>query len=67
MLTECLYGEGSECLATNLPLLLGKNKVALIRGHGVFAVGDTLKEACSRITMMENQCRLLIFKKLLQK
>lgn len=67
VLTECPYGEGSLCIAEHFPKLLGKNKVALIRGHGAFSVGKDLEQATARISMMENQCRLLFFRKLLVK
>jgi L-fuculose-phosphate aldolase len=67
VLTDCPYGEGSACIAEHFPQTLGKHKLAMIRGHGAFAVGDSLREATSRISMMENQCRLLFFRQLLKK
>ena len=41
--------------------------VGLVRGHGAFAVGETLFQCVGRLTMMENQCRLLYMRKLLEK
>lgn len=67
VLTDCPYGEGSACIADHFPKILGRHKVAMIRGHGAFSVGKDLMEAASRISMMENQCRLLFFRKLLEK
>ena len=67
VLTDCPYGEGSACIAVQFPKLLGQHKVAMIRGHGAFSVGNSLREAASRISMMENQCRLLFFRRLLDK
>ena len=67
VLTDCPYGEGSACIAEQFPALLGKHKVAMIRGHGAFSVGRDLREATARISMMENQCRLLFFRRLLEK
>ena len=67
VLTDCPYGEGSVCIAEQFPALLGKHSVAMIRGHGAFSVGKDLREATARISMMENQCRLLFFRRLLEK
>lgn len=67
VLTDCPYGEGSSCIADHFPKLLGKHKVAMIRGHGAFSVGNSLREAASRISMMENQCRLLFLRRQLEK
>ena len=67
VLTDCPYGEGSVCIAQNFPELLGKHSVAMIRGHGAFSVGKDLREAAARVSMMENQCRLLFFRRLLEK
>lgn len=67
VLTDCPYGEGSLCIAEHFPEILGNHKVAMIRGHGAFSVGSDLREAAARISMMENQCRLLFFRRLLEK
>ncbi|OGR82227.1 MAG: hypothetical protein A2901_09515 [Elusimicrobia bacterium RIFCSPLOWO2_01_FULL_54_10] len=67
VLTDCPYGEGSACIAEQFPKLLGDHKVAMIRGHGAFAVGKDLREAAGRISMMENQCRLLFLRRQLEK
>ncbi len=66
VLTDCPYGEGSACVAKHFPELLGKHTVALIRGHGAFSVGTTLEQATARLSMMENQCRLIYMRKLLE-
>lgn len=66
VLIDCPYGEGSVCIAEQFPEILCKNHVAMIRGHGAFSVGKDLCEAASRISMMENQCRLLFFRRLLE-
>jgi L-fuculose-phosphate aldolase len=67
VLKDCPYGEGTACVAAHFPGLLGKHKVALIRGHGAFAVGDSLAQCVARLTMMENQCRLVFFRRLLDR
>jgi L-fuculose-phosphate aldolase len=55
VLKDCPYGEGTSCVAAHFPALLGSRKVALIRGHGAFAVGDSIAQAAARLTMMENR------------
>jgi L-fuculose-phosphate aldolase len=67
VLAECPYGEGSACIAEHFPKILASHHVAMIRGHGAFSVGKDLREATARISMMENQCRLLFFRGLLEK
>lgn len=67
VLIDCPYGEGSACIAEHFPKTLGRHHVAMIRGHGAFAVGQDLRQATSRISMMENQCRLLYMRRLLTK
>lgn len=67
VLTDCAYGEGSQRVAAQFPKLLSGHKVALIRGHGAFSVGKNLEEATARISMMENQCRLIFLRRLLER
>jgi L-fuculose-phosphate aldolase len=67
VLKDCPYGEGTTCVAAHFPQVLGDHKVALIRGHGAFAVGDSLAQCVARLTMMENQCRLVYFRRLLER
>lgn len=65
VLTDCPYGEGSLCIADHFPKLFGKHSVAMIRGHGAFSTGMDVRQATARISMLENQCRLLFFRRLL--
>lgn len=67
VLKDCPYGEGTTCVAAHFPETLGQRTVALIRGHGAFAVGDSLAQCVGRLTMMENQCRLIFFRRLLER
>lgn len=67
VLKDCPYGEGTTCVAAHFPQVLGSHKVALIRGHGAFAVGDSIAQCAARMTMMENQCRLVYFRRMLEK
>jgi L-fuculose-phosphate aldolase len=65
VLTECGHEEGSACAAAKLPARMGGMPVGMIRGHGAFAVGANLYECVARLTMMENQCRLLFLRRTL--
>jgi len=67
VLKDCPYAEGSACVASGFPRTLDSHKVALVRGHGAFAVGDSLAQCAARLTMMENQCRLVFFRRLLER
>ncbi len=67
VLTECPYGEGATCVVDTFPKLFATHSVAMIRGHGAFSVGKDVRQATSRLSMMENQCRLLFFRRLLEK
>ncbi len=67
VLTDCPYGEGATCVVESFPKLFLTHPVALIRGHGAFSVGKDVRQATARISMVENECRLLFFRKLLEK
>jgi L-fuculose-phosphate aldolase len=52
---------GSEETARLLPSFLqGGNVVAVIKGHGSFAVGKTLEEAYKYTSALENSCKILV-------
>jgi L-fuculose-phosphate aldolase len=40
-------------------------KIALARGHGAFAAGKTLEEACLVTSAAEHSCRILVYRELL--
>lgn len=48
---------GSRELANALRDALRGQKIAVVRGHGSFAVGETLAEACERTRQLEEACR----------
>jgi L-fuculose-phosphate aldolase len=58
---------GSEELAENTARALLKNKVVIVKGHGVFAVGDTLKECYIYVSALEFHSKELILKSILEK
>jgi L-fuculose-phosphate aldolase len=53
------FEEGSAVVARRLPALLRRWPVAVVRGHGAFAVGKDLDQCIARLTMAEDQCRYL--------
>jgi L-fuculose-phosphate aldolase len=51
---------GSEELVRLLPSFLGReNVVAVVKGHGSFAVGKDLEEAYKFTSVLENSCRVV--------
>lgn len=67
VLIDTQYRESSPLVAKKLPLYFRKHVVAMVRGHGAFAVGKNIQEAAVRISMMENQCRIIYLRQLLEK
>ena len=51
---------GSRELADALREALRGGKIAIVRGHGSFAVGDTLAEACEWTRRLEELCRTIL-------
>jgi L-fuculose-phosphate aldolase len=56
---------GSDEVAEKLPPLLMNYKVAMVRGHGSFAVGQMLEEAFQRTSSLEASCKALFLHRLL--
>ena len=54
-------GIGSEESVRLLPSFIGKeNRVAMLKGHGSFALGDSLEEAYKYTSSLENSCKIII-------
>ncbi|MBE3110450.1 MAG: class II aldolase/adducin family protein [Acidobacteria bacterium] len=53
---------GSQALANAMRDALRQSGIALVRGHGSFAVGETLAEACEWTRLLEETCRALLSK-----
>ncbi|MFH1386797.1 MAG: class II aldolase/adducin family protein [bacterium] len=52
---------GSEEVARLLPTFLQPpNVVAVVKGHGAFAIGENLEEAYKYASSLENSCKVLI-------
>jgi L-fuculose-phosphate aldolase len=58
---------GSDELAVNVAEGLTMNKIVIVKDHGVFAVGDTLKECYVYISGLEFYAKALMLKKLFVK
>ncbi len=56
---------GSDEVAEKLPPVLADYKVALLRGHGSFAVGQMLEEAFQWTSSLEATCRVILFARML--
>lgn len=57
---------GSPEVARKLPGLLKKNPIAMVRGHGSFAVGENLEEAYHRSSVFGYICKILLYHRLLK-
>lgn len=54
---------GSQEIADNVALALSSSKLVIVRGHGTFAAGKTLDEACVYTSLAEHSCRVLLLKR----
>ncbi|MCG2675862.1 aldolase [bacterium] len=50
---------GSEVVASQLAKLFNENKIAMIKGHGSFAIGETLEEAYLKTSSLEHSCIII--------
>ena len=57
---ECVPATASPKLGEALARVLGDGPVAIVRGHGVFAVGGTLERAMQRVTSVNDSARLYV-------
>lgn len=54
---------GSQEIADNVASVLSKGKLVIVRGHGTFAGGKSLDEACQLTSLAEHACRVLALKR----
>lgn len=64
---EAKVSIGSPEVEEKLPALLQNHKIALVRGHGSFTIGDTLEEAYHWTSCLESICRIIYLTRTLQK
>jgi len=50
---------GSEVVADQLAKLFNGNKIAMIKGHGSFAIGETLEEAYLKTSSLEHASQII--------
>jgi len=65
VLTKCETTISSDCVAENLPGLLGVYNVAVVRGHGAFAAGSSIEEAAMRLSVLESASRIIYLNKVI--
>ena len=46
-------------VAKKMPELISKYKAVVVKGHGVFAAGKTLEEACMYLSVTENASKII--------
>ncbi|WP_448583846.1 class II aldolase/adducin family protein [Thermocrinis sp.] len=56
------YPSGSTELAEAVSQRLKNSKILVVRNHGVFSAGRTLREAYSLVSVLERSCRYLCLK-----
>ena len=55
---------GSDEVARKIPELISKYKCAIIKGHGAFAVGETLEQASMYLSVIESASKILYLNKI---
>ncbi|MEW6027626.1 MAG: class II aldolase/adducin family protein [Planctomycetota bacterium] len=58
---KCQKATASKELENNLPPLLKKYHSAIVRGHGVFCIGQSLEEAFHYATLTEHIAKILYY------
>jgi len=54
---------GSKEVGEILGDILNKNKIAIVKGHGSFSIGDTLREALCYTSSLEASCKIIYYYK----
>jgi L-fuculose-phosphate aldolase len=57
----------SDEVANGIPELFEKSNLVIVRGHGAFAIGESLKEAAKWISSVENSCQIIYMKTMYEK
>ncbi len=52
---------GSKEVGNILGDIFNKNKVAIVKGHGSFSIGDTLREALCYTSSLEASCKIIYY------
>jgi L-fuculose-phosphate aldolase len=54
------FASGSAEMVERLPAALQEYKIAMLRGHGCFAIGQTLDEAFQWASCLEESCQIIL-------
>jgi L-fuculose-phosphate aldolase len=54
------FASGSAEMVERLPAALQEYKIAMLRGHGCFAIGQTLDEAFQWVSCLEESCQIIL-------
>ena len=54
------FASGSTEMVERLPAALQEYKIAMLRGHGCFAIGQTLDEAFQWASCLEESCQIIV-------
>ena len=63
---RCKNTIASDEVAKKLPKMLKYHKAVIVKGHGVFAQGNTIEEASMYAGVAESACKIIYLKKLLK-
>jgi L-fuculose-phosphate aldolase len=59
------FASGSPEMASNVAEALAQYKIIMLRGHGSFAIGQTLDEAFHWSSTLEESCQIALYAKLI--
>jgi L-fuculose-phosphate aldolase len=54
------FASGSAEMVERLPAALQEYKIAMLRGHGCFSIGQTLDEAFQWVSCLEESCQIIL-------
>ncbi|MFC1962620.1 aldolase [Chloroflexota bacterium] len=53
------FKSGGKGMETLISEALKRSRIVVVRGHGIFAIGQLLEEACHLTMILEDSCRIL--------
>ena len=64
---DCKDTVGSDEVAKKIPNLISKYKCVIVKGHGAFAIGETLSQACLYVSVAETASKIIYLNKIYNK
>ena len=61
---DCKDTIGSDEVARKIPDLILKYKCVIVKGHGAFAIGENLSQACLYVSVAENASKIICLNKI---